>query len=207
MGVSRLQLENIMVHGLEPVSMVLEGGVCTGLSGASGSGKSLLLRAIADLDCHQGELVLDDRLSRQYSGPQWRRLVAYLPAETAWWYTHVGEHFVNCDEVDLLNFEKLNFDQTILDAPTEQLSSGERQRLGLLRLLSQRPRVILLDEPTASLDVTNTAALEQLIKAYQIEHKAAILWVSHDPAQIERVATHAYCIRENQVVKQTEAPS
>jgi len=181
--------------------------VCTGLSGASGSGKSLLLRAIADLDCHQGRLSLDDRCSSHYSGPQWRRLVGYLPAESAWWYSHVGEHFVGGDEVAPLNFEKLNFDQSILDAPIEQLSSGERQRLGLLRLLSRHPRVILLDEPTASLDATNTTAVEQLIKAYQSEHRAAVLWVSHDPVQVERVATHSYCIRDNQVVKQGALPS
>ena len=76
----------------------------------------------------------------------------------------------------------------MLDEPVARLSSGERQRFALLRLLANRPRVLLLDEPTANLDPDNVTRVENLIAAYLSTEDAAVLWVSHDPLQISRVA-------------------
>jgi ABC-type iron transport system FetAB ATPase subunit len=69
-----------------------------------------------------------------------------------------------------------------------QLSSGEKQRLALLRLMVNRPRVLLLDEPTANLDPENVTRVEKLVAAYLRREGAAVLWVSHDPEQTRRVA-------------------
>ena len=70
----------------------------------------------------------------------------------------------------------------------ERLSSGERQRLALARLLANRPRVLLLDEPTANLDPVNIHRVEQLVKDYLAEQQAACLWVTHTREQIARIA-------------------
>ncbi len=59
------------------------------------------------------------------------------------------------------------------------MSTGERLRLALVRALIVRPKVLLLDEPTAALDVASVAAAESLIKA-RIRAGVAVLWVTHD---------------------------
>lgn len=68
-----------------------------------------------------------------------------------------------------------------------RLSSGEKQRLALARALMNQPRVLLLDEPTASLDPVATAAVEQLVADYRRDTNATVLWVSHDAQQAGRV--------------------
>ena len=84
--------------------------------------------------------------------------------------------------------QALGFDTTVLDWEISQLSSGERQRLALIRVLARSPRALLLDEPTANLDPDNSLAAEGLIADHQRQHHSAIIWVSHDPVQRARVA-------------------
>lgn len=168
-----------------PVELSVASGECVGLSGPSGSGKTLLLRALADLDPHRGELSLLQRPYTEFTGPQWRRRASYLPSESAWWDDTVGAHFEHIIDQD---WHTLGFEETVAGWETERLSSGERQRLGLLRALQHRPPVLLLDEPTANLDRDNTDRVERLIADYRGRQVTAIVWVSHDPAQIQRVA-------------------
>ena len=108
-----------------------------------------------------------------------------LPAQSHWWYERVGEHFSEVDEAHLVN---LGFEPSIMHAPIRGLSSGEKQRLSLLRLLANRPKVLLLDEPTAHLDRSNTQRVEEVLYQYRITSKASMLWVMHDMEQIGRVA-------------------
>lgn len=163
-------------------------GACLCVSGSSGSGKSLLLRAIADLDPHRGEIYLDGELCHNMPAPQWRRQVALLSAETHWWDDRVGAHFAAQDILPAVWMDALGFDQHVMNWQVHRLSSGERQRLGLLRLLALRPQVLLLDEPTANLDADNALRVENLLQEYRREFNAGLLWVSHDNRQIRRVA-------------------
>ena len=181
---SRLRVENLVSHSHGPVSFSLDEGECMGLSGASGSGKTLLLRAIADLDPHSGEVSLDGVECRSMRGHVWRRYVGMLPAESQWWWPTVGEHFSQID-TELLG--SLGFERTVLAWAVTRLSSGERQRLALLRLLAQQPRVLLLDEASANLDNSNVQRVEKLIADYRIERNACVVWVSHDMEQIARI--------------------
>ncbi|MCU7875263.1 MAG: ATP-binding cassette domain-containing protein [Candidatus Thiodiazotropha sp. (ex Lucinoma borealis)] len=176
---------------LEPFDLHLTAGECTTLSGPSGSGKSRLLRALADLDPHQGEAWLDNREMTTLSGPEWRHQVGLLPAESAWWKERVGEHFQQLDKALLAT----------LDLPVESmqweishLSSGERQRLSLIRLLCNKPQVLLLDEPTANLDLANIKKVEHLIGQWRRTNNIAVLWVTHDPDQQARVGEHIWRI-------------
>lgn len=158
------------------------------LSGPSGAGKTLMLRSLADLDVNQGSVYLQGVQREQMPPTEWRRQVGYLPAESRWWSESVGEHFRH-PEADILS--ELGFEGEVLGWQAERLSSGERQRLALARLLSNRPRILLLDEPTANLDPVNTQRVERLVTDYLRRHQAACLWVTHAADQIERIASRA----------------
>ena len=171
---------------LQPVSFELADGECITVSGASGSGKSLFLRAIADLDPNEGAVKLDGTAREEMPAPEWRRRVVYVAAESGWWSETVGEHFVDWNRArDLVVATGLPCD--CQNWPISQLSTGERQRLGLIRALVLEPRVLLLDEPTSSLDSTATEAVEELVKSHLVEG-TSVLWVTHDVDQSRRLA-------------------
>lgn len=182
-----------------PLDLSLAAGECVTLSGPSGSGKSQLLRTIADLDCHEGELFLDGDSSLARRGHEWRRQVALLPAEPAWWADSVGEHFSPLSSIDEEGMGRLGFDNKVLGWSVSRCSTGERQRLALLRLLQHRPRILLLDEPTAALDRDNTQGVEAMVHHYLESEQAAAIWVSHDPEQIERLGCRQLLLAEGEL--------
>ncbi|MGB0713703.1 MAG: ABC transporter ATP-binding protein [Gammaproteobacteria bacterium] len=180
-----LKVDALSGAGFGPVSLSIGRGECLGVSGPSGSGKSRLLRAIADLDPARGTVTLDGRSREQWSAPAWRGVVGFVPAETYWWAERVGAHFRDPDRIDLV---ALGLRPDILDADASELSSGEKQRLGVLRQLELEPRVLLLDEPTANLDAEHQATLEGWVDHHRRARSMAVVWVSHDPDQLRRVA-------------------
>ncbi len=181
---SSLNIIDLRTHERGPYSLSIAPGECVSLRGDSGSGKSLLLRAIADLDPHEGQVLLDNMPVTQFTAPQWRKRVALLPAESQWWQDEVGAHFPT-EECPW--FEPLGFGTETMRWQVSRLSSGEKQRLALARILMNKPRVLLLDEPTASLDANNVITVERLIDEYRHTTDAAVLWVSHDAQQATRV--------------------
>lgn len=197
---SYLVLKQFQAADLEPVDLTIEAGECVTLTGPSGSGKTRLLRAIADLDPHSGNALYDRHLLDETAPYTWRRQVGLLPAESHWWHDRVAEHF-NGTAVPLLT--DLGLDAACLEWQVARLSSGERQRLALARLLDRRPAVLLLDEPTANLDPENSARVERLVQRYAEQQAAAVLWVSHDPGQRRRVGQRHLVIRDRRI--ETEA--
>ena len=179
------QVSHLNRAGLPSVSLSLSAGELVCLSGPSGAGKTLLLRALADLDVNRGQLSLEGIPREQFTAPAWRRRVGYLPAESRWWGATVAEHF---ERLEALQLTALGFDAAVADWRVERLSSGERQRLALARLLANQPRVLLLDEPTANLDPDNMRKVERLVKDYLRERQAACLWVTHSREQVGRIA-------------------
>jgi ABC-type iron transport system FetAB ATPase subunit len=161
-----------------PVSFSLDEGELCFLTGPSGSGKSLLLRALADLDPHAGEVFLAGEAQAELPPGRWRCSVGLLPSESAWWRETVGEHFR--DRAAPAGLEALGFSPEAMGWSIARLSTGERQRLALLRLLENRPAVLLLDEPSANLDPELTRRLVAFLDRYRDERRAAVLWVSHD---------------------------
>ena len=159
---------------------------CVAVRGPSGSGKTLLLRAIADLDPNDGTVTVDGRSREAMPAPQWRRLVVYVPAEPGWWAETVGAHFPDWPRAASL-LDAFGLPRSSHGWPIARLSTGERQRLALIRALLVRPRVLLLDEPTSGLDPDGVAAVEREILACTAGGASA-LWVTHDPVQARRVA-------------------
>ena len=194
-----LEIKGLQYLDVSPVSVHIEPATCVCLSGPSGIGKTLFLRAIADLDEHGGQVLLDGIDCQHYKAPVWRSKVSLLPADSQWWGDSVGEHFFhyNADWLDKLGFKK-----DVMTWQVNGLSTGERQRLALIRLLANHPQVLLLDEPTGSLDPENSLQVESLVNDYQNRTKAVVIWVSHDPDQIRRISQRHFVLSSNGLEEQ-----
>lgn len=191
-----LDLKEFTIPGLSALTLSVEEGECIGLSGISGCGKTRLLRAIADLDEHEGELKLDGINWFDVPANQWRRTVALLPAESLWWFDTIGEHF--SDNHEAINH--LGFSLETSKWESSRCSSGEKQRLSILRLLANNPRVLLLDEPTANLDEVNSLLVEQLITDYVRQHGAIAIWISHNQDQLKRIASRRFNMEDGRLI-------
>ncbi|MEM8558177.1 MAG: ATP-binding cassette domain-containing protein [Bacteroidota bacterium] len=169
--------------------------------GPSGSGKTLLLRALAGLDAlDAGTVALNGRTLGDWARPRYRAQVAYLPQTPALpegtveaalrqpfaFGVHAGKAFDH--DAIAARLRALDRDADFSARTTDVLSGGERQIVAFLRTLQLGPRVLLLDEPTASLDAANTGRIEHLVTDWMDAHaERAVLWTSHDPAQLARV--------------------
>jgi UDP-glucose/iron transport system ATP-binding protein len=182
----RLAVDGLTRSGLAPTSLTLERGECVGLSGPSGAGKTLLLRALADLDPNSGDVRLDGVARDAMAAPAWRRNVAYVAAESGWWDDTVGDHMADVPAAAGL-LPSLGLSADALNWPVARLSTGEKQRLALARALVLAPAVLLLDEPTSGLDADATGLVETVLRRH-LSAGTAILLVSHDRDQLHRLA-------------------
>jgi ABC-type iron transport system FetAB ATPase subunit len=197
-------LPRLAVRGLRspfagPFDFALHGGECIAIQGPSGAGKSVLLRMLADLDPHEGEVLLDGRPCAAMAAPDWRARVVYQPAEPAWWEASAGEHFAPAQRGFVLGaLAALGLAPKSLDTAIERLSTGERQRLALLRSLACAPQVLLLDEPTAALDPASVAAAEGLLLSF-LARGMALLIVTHSGEQARRLAQRTFYLEHGKL--------
>lgn len=185
------------------LDLALAGGDRLGLVAPSGSGKTLLLRTLALLDPQQaGTIRLLGRSPAAWGLPRWRAMVQYLaqrPVATGgtveanlrgpWRFRERRGQGGWSPERITGWLAALGRDPSFLDYDAERLSGGELQLLALLRGLQFDPTVLLLDEPTASLDGATTAAVEALLIAWLSAGPRACVLISHDGEQIGRFAT------------------
>jgi len=184
-----LEVRGIGRAGVAGAAFSVLPGRCLVIAGPSVSGKSILLRAVADLDAHAGEAFLDGRSREAMAATEWRRRVRYLPAEPGWWRERVGDHFTDPGAArDVLR--RLDLPDEALDWTVDRLSTGERQRVALARALEGRPAVLLLDEPTSGLDKAAAARVEEVLRAL-LRGGTAMVLVTHDPDLAARLGDQA----------------
>ena len=183
MTIPRLRLAGLRSAHAGPFDIELDEGETLAITGPSGAGKSLLLRMIADLDPHEGDAFLDGQARSAMSAPEWRRQVIYCPAESGWWHDRVGAHFDGVPK----SAAALGLRPTLFEQAVATCSSGERQRLALLRALVLEPPVLLLDEPTGPLDAETTEWVEALLRQ-RLAVGMTLVMVTHDERQAERLA-------------------
>ena len=204
----------------QPIHLSVKAGETLCISGASGIGKSVLLRCLADLVPHTGKMSLNGESSLTMSADQWRRRVCLLPAESQWWYVSVGEHFkgnqsnnerVNHvvdrnieSEFEQSCFRQLDFKAEVLQWRIDRLSTGEKQRLSLLRVLHKKPEVLLLDEPFSNLDPTSRFQLKKILKELQEKKNMCMLISSHDLNHVTEVCRRIVVLHEGEIVHDME---
>ncbi len=195
-----------LLHG---ISLQLAAGTRLAVAGPSGAGKTLLLRAVARLDTlDEGEVLFDGQPVRRDAVPGFRSRVIYLHQRPALLAenveaalrrpfalrVHRGKKYDRERAVELL--EELGRDETFLNKRAADLSGGEGQIAALVRALILDPAVLLLDEPTASLDPATATAVEELVLRWIGEQPdgRAFVWVAHAPGQTGRVAERTLSI-------------
>lgn len=180
------------------------------LLGPSGAGKTVFLRSLARLDpIDEGEVLWDGRPVRGEAIPAFRSAVQYLPQRAALLEGNVEENLRlpyslgvhrgrRYDEARILGWlDLLGRDDTFLAKSHRDLSGGEAQVVALLRGLQLDPTVLLLDEPTSSLDRETAERVEALLTRWlQAKDQArSFVWVTHDPDQSLRVANRRLTMR------------
>ncbi len=199
-----LTIQNLRFLSNGPYSLDLVAGECCGINGVSGVGKSQLLRAVADVLPHEGECALENRPCLSMSPQEWRKNVALVPPESFWWYDTVGPHF-GVESTGNPYFchliERLGFSLDVLQWQISRLSTGERQRLSLIRTLITKPKVLLLDEPTSGLDSKMAGEVENIVAARCSEKKSSCLWVSHDLEQLARISDRCFQLSRETLVE------
>jgi putative ABC transport system ATP-binding protein len=178
-------------------SFELNAGDCVALQGPSGVGKTLLLRAIADLDPNEGTVTLNGVFRERMPAPLWRMQVTYVAAEPGWWADTVRQHFEQWEDAVPVVAE-LGLPRDCGAWSIGRLSTGERQRLGLVRALMLESRVLLLDEPTSGLDAAATAAVETIIRR-RLAKGTCVIWTTHDPTQAKRVASRLFIMNDGHI--------
>jgi putative ABC transport system ATP-binding protein len=171
------------------------------ITGPSGSGKTVLLRTLAGLTPPQGgEIRFDGEPMNAWWRPAYRARVVYvaqrpaLPEGTVQaalaapfrFRVHHGREYSRDAASRCL--AAVGIGAAFLDQDSDRLSGGEAQVVNLLRAILIAPDILLLDEPTASLDPARTTAVEALVRGWMAGDKVrACVWTSHDAAQLARV--------------------
>lgn len=187
---------------IRDVHLEIHPGDRLAIFGPSGAGKTVLLRALAMLDpLDRGEIYWKGEAVRAEDVPSYRKDIILLHQRPALSEGSVGEnlqypfslkvhrgrHFDRECIIALL--EGLGRDESFLEKPTRDLSGGEAQLVALLRAIQLDPEVLLLDEPTASLDRATACAVEGLLDRWYSGRagERSLVWISHDLEQARRV--------------------
>ena len=179
---------------LEGVDLSLSKGVLTGLWGLSGAGKSTLVKILErKYDLTGGAVLLDGVPVEEFDLPEYRRQVGVVP-ETAKIFNGtiadnilMGRPIASQEEL-LARIESTGFAPflsrfeagplTLIGEEGRQLSSGERQVIGLIRALLDAPAVLIMDEGVSAVDVPNTNLILTALEQYARDH--VVLLISHD---------------------------
>ncbi len=184
-----------LINGL---SLDLKRGETVCLCGKSGCGKSTLLKSILGFIPFKGEIEVDGMVYTSQNASQVRRLVSYMPQDISLPHERVNDLLESLfsiranrqqkpDTETLFNeWEQLNISRDFLNKPMSEISGGERQRIVLSLCALTGKHLMLLDEPTSSLDPSSTRLVADYLTRIKKKRDIAILAVSHQTDFAER---------------------
>jgi molybdate transport system ATP-binding protein len=186
----------------------------TVLFGPSGAGKTSIINMIAGLlKPDSGRIIFDDEVlfddAARVNVPASRRRIGYVFQEGRlfphlsvqhnldygrWMSSHESDPGAFNHVVEMLDIGHL------LDRRPGKLSGGERQRVAVGRALLMRPRLLLLDEPLASLDAARKRDILPYLERLRDEAQVPMIYVSHNAAEVKRIASHVVCLEAGRTI-------
>lgn len=212
-----LILRNLMLP-LQRITLNVDAelsGRITGIFGPSGSGKTSLLEAVAGIRKPvsafieaEGHVLTDT--SRRFHVPIERRAVGYVPQDLAL-FPHLSvkqnlmfglrEHQQRNDFINLAHIVNVLEIQPLLNRGTSRLSGGEKQRVAFARAILASPRLLLMDEPLASLDRNLKEKMIEYLLRLRDAFLIPMLYVSHDPDEVASLCDEVVILEEGRIIK------
>lgn len=189
---------------LEDINITLEDGDILGLLGRNGAGKTTLLKIILGL-IHptSGDVIFEGKKDPLFG-------YANSNPRSFFWRISCRENLIFFGKMlGLTNFEiKENIKNLvdilgiadILDKPFMFLSSGQMQSINIARSLLKKPDLLLLDEPTTSLDYESSLGIIKIIKEYLSENKIPAIWCSHDYIELNKVSNKFGLLKDKRFI-------
>jgi oligopeptide/dipeptide ABC transporter ATP-binding protein len=210
------------VRAVDDVSLAVRRGETFGIVGESGCGKTTLGRTLVGLLAqNEGEIFLEGRRTKQATPRRARRLrrdVQFLHQDAAasldpWW--SIGRSLAEPLAVHGLRAEAaariaeilpaVGLDPALLKRYPHQLSGGQAKRVALARLLMLRPKIIILDEPTAGLDLSIQAAVLRLLLDLKQRFGLTTIFISHDLSVVRLVCDRVAVMVQGRIVETGDA--
>lgn len=201
---------------LDGIDLTLRHGECLGIVGESGSGKSTLGRAILQMVPYHGSVAFEgmafDRMTRSRRKMMRRRIQVVFqdPRESLNPRMRIGDIVAEplalagereCREQVRRLLDRVGLHARMLDEFPHAISGGQAQRIAIARALAAKPAVIVLDEPTSSLDVSTQAALLNLLKDLAQQDGLSYILISHDVAAISYMADTIAVLRSGRLIE------
>ena len=205
MQLERVSVQLGPVQALKEVSLRIGAGERVALVGPNGSGKSTLLRTLHGLLQPVAGLARRDPSRRQamlFQRPHLLRTTALSNVTLGLWLDRsLGLSWAEAKSRALQAMARVGL-HGIAGQGGRQLSGGQQQRLALARAWARQPDVLLLDEPTASLDPHAKREVEALIAEFAQGNSdpLTLVWASHNLGQVKRIATRVVCLESGRVL-------
>lgn len=193
------------------VDLTLPSKGVTALFGHSGSGKTTLLRCIAGLERpSSGKLCVNGDIWQDATHwlPTHKRPIGYVFQEASL-FSHLSvmgnlrygmRRSYGADSINLEQAIELLGIAHLLERKPNALSGGERQRVGIARALAITPRLLLMDEPLAALDLKRKQEILPYLERLHDELDIPIIYVSHSPDEVARLADHLVVMEDGRVL-------
>ncbi|HEY4251439.1 MAG TPA: ABC transporter ATP-binding protein [Roseomonas sp.] len=196
---------------VDALSFTLPQGATWGLLGGNGAGKTTTIAMLLGLLVPSGGRILalghdmaQDRFAAlarmNFSSPYVALPHRLSVAENLRIYAHLYD--VRDTEARIAALARDLQLEDLLDRPAGQLSAGQKTRVALAKALINRPSLLLLDEPTASLDPDTGDWVRTWLERYRAESGCSILLASHNMAEVERLCAHVLMLKEGKIVDQ-----
>lgn len=206
------KLEKIRFKDILDIEEIsLEENMVTAILGSSGGGKTTFLKLLNNMiTADQGKVIYQGKDIETYDPVSLRREVVMMPQDPQIFKGTIKDNFIKTEEInDNKNSKSLNYNELLrkvsltqnLDDTADNLSGGEKQRLALARVMLLEPKVLLLDEPSSSLDKKTEEKIIEMVVDYVRKNDRTLIMVTHSPEIAEKFADKIINIEKGKIIK------